>query len=53
MPESPPEIPMRFDLTADQRLLQSAIAEFLGKTNSVIATRALREWIVSGMSRFG
>jgi alkylation response protein AidB-like acyl-CoA dehydrogenase len=34
---------MRFDLTADQRLLQSATAEFLEKSCPVSATRALHE----------
>jgi alkylation response protein AidB-like acyl-CoA dehydrogenase len=32
---------MRFDLTADQRLLQSATAEFLEKSSPVSAARAL------------
>jgi alkylation response protein AidB-like acyl-CoA dehydrogenase len=32
---------MRFDLTADQRLLRSATADFLADTSSVAATRAL------------
>jgi len=34
---------MRFDLTADQRLLQSATAEFLEKSSPVSASRALHE----------
>ena len=34
---------MRFDLTADQRLLQSATAEFLEKFCPVTATRALHD----------
>ena len=34
---------MRFDLTADQRLLQSATAEFLEKSCPVSATRALHD----------
>jgi alkylation response protein AidB-like acyl-CoA dehydrogenase len=34
---------MRFDLTADQRLLQSATAEFLEKSSSVSAARALHD----------
>jgi alkylation response protein AidB-like acyl-CoA dehydrogenase len=34
---------MRFDLTADQRLLQSATAEFLEKFSQVSASRALHE----------
>jgi alkylation response protein AidB-like acyl-CoA dehydrogenase len=34
---------MRFDLTADQRLLQSATADFLEKSSQVSASRALRE----------
>jgi alkylation response protein AidB-like acyl-CoA dehydrogenase len=34
---------MRFDLTADQRLLQSAAAEFLEKTCPVGASRALHD----------
>ena len=34
---------MRFDLTDEQRLLQSATAEFLDKTSSVSATRALHD----------
>jgi len=34
---------MRFDLTADQRLLQSATAEFLEKSSPVRASRALHE----------
>jgi len=34
---------MRFDLTAEQRLLQSATAEFLDKTSSVSAARALHD----------
>ena len=34
---------MRFDLTADQRLLQSATAEFLEKSSPVRGSRALHE----------
>jgi alkylation response protein AidB-like acyl-CoA dehydrogenase len=34
---------MRFDLTADQRLLQSATADFLEKSSSVGASRALHD----------
>jgi alkylation response protein AidB-like acyl-CoA dehydrogenase len=34
---------MRFDLTADQRLLQSATAEFLEKSSPVTAARALHD----------
>jgi len=34
---------MRLDLTADQRLLQSATADFLGDTSSLTASRALHE----------
>jgi alkylation response protein AidB-like acyl-CoA dehydrogenase len=34
---------MRFDLTADQRLLQSATADFLEKSSSVSASRALHD----------
>lgn len=34
---------MRFDLTADQRLLQSATAEFLEKSSPVSAARALHD----------
>ena len=34
---------MRLDLTADQRLLQSATADFLDDTSSLTASRALRE----------
>lgn len=34
---------MRFDLTADQRLLQSATADFLEKSSSVTASRALHD----------
>jgi alkylation response protein AidB-like acyl-CoA dehydrogenase len=34
---------MRFDLTADQRLLQSATSDFLEKSSSVSASRALHD----------
>jgi alkylation response protein AidB-like acyl-CoA dehydrogenase len=34
---------MRFDLTADQRLLQSATSDFLDKSSSVSASRALHD----------
>jgi alkylation response protein AidB-like acyl-CoA dehydrogenase len=34
---------MRFDLTADQRLLQSASSDFLDKSSSVSASRALHD----------
>ena len=34
---------MRFDLTAEQRLLQSATAEFLAKSSPVSVTRALHD----------